>query len=68
MKVRELRALLRKLDQADLDPDDTVIFDAEKMSIIVVRVRPGLHQPFDDDPEFCLTDEDKQFLRSLRIL
>jgi hypothetical protein len=66
MKVRDLRALLAKLDKADLDPDDTVIFDSATRSVTVVRVRPGMHQPV-GDPELSLTDEDKEFLRALRI-
>lgn len=66
VKVRELLALAARLSTAD--PEGTVIFDQENRCVIVVVVRPGMHQPFDEEPDpLRLTEQDKQFLQAMRI-
>lgn len=66
MKVRELLALAARLHNAD--PDATVIFDAENRCAIVVGLRPGMHQPVDEEADLLrLTEQDKQFLQAMRI-
>lgn len=66
MKVRELLQLAARLSTAD--PEGTVIFDPENRCVIVVVVRPGMHQPFDEETDLLrLTEQDKQFLQAMRI-
>ncbi len=65
VKVRELLELAARLSTAD--PDATVLFDPENRCAIVVVVRPGMHQPFDEEPDpLHLTEQDKQFLQAMR--
>ncbi len=66
VKVRELLELAARLSTAD--PDATVLFDQQRRCAIVVVVRPGMHQPFDEEPDLLhLTEQDKQFLQAMRI-
>ncbi len=67
VKVRELLELAARLSTAD--PEGTVIFDAENRCAIVVVVKPGMHQPFEEDETdlLRLTEQDKQFLQAMRI-
>ncbi len=65
--MRDLKALLFRLEEAGADPDDTIMLSSDGRSAIIVKVRPGMHQSFEDDAELALTDEDREFLRALRI-
>jgi hypothetical protein len=66
VKVRELLELADRLSTAD--PEGTVVFDHENRCVIVVVVRPGMHQPFEEEPDLLrLTEQDKRFLQAMRI-
>lgn len=62
MKVRELMARL-----AWADPEDNVVLDPDSQCLRLFRTRPGLFQPLDDLEVLGLTDQDKEFLRAMRI-
>lgn len=63
--MRDLKALLSRLEEVDADPDDLVVFAPDGTYLLVVRAAGGMHQTFDDDLD--LTEADREFLRSLRI-
>jgi hypothetical protein len=66
VKVRELLEVAARLAHAD--PEGTVIFDHANRCLIVVVVRPGMHQPFEEETDpLRLTEQDKQFLQAMRI-
>ncbi len=65
MKVRDLKALLSRLEEVNAEPDDSLIFTADERYVLLVRAVAGMHQSFDD--ELPLTEADREFLRALRI-
>jgi hypothetical protein len=62
MKVRELIARL-----AMSDPEDNVVFDPDSQCLRVFNTRLGLFQPLDELEVLGLTEQDKEFLRAMRI-
>jgi hypothetical protein len=63
MTVKQLIELLSRAD-----PADRVIVDQKTGCLLILGVRAGLHQSFEDDEiALQLTDSDKEFLRSMRI-
>jgi hypothetical protein len=62
MKVRDLLARLK-----DTDPDFLVVIGSQ--SLMIVNPRPGfcLREELENDESSCLTEQDEEFLRSLRI-
>jgi hypothetical protein len=62
MKVRDLLARLR-----DTNPDFLVVLGSR--SLMIVDPRPGfcLREELEEDENSRLTDQDEEFLRSLRI-
>ncbi len=65
LKVRDLKALLSRLEEVNAKPDDTLIFAADERYVMLVRAVGGMHQSFDD--ELPLTEADREFLRALHI-
>lgn len=61
MRVRLLLALLAKVD-----PRDLVVVDGQG-DLLCLNDRPGMHQPLDELEPAVFTDEDRRFLRALRI-
>jgi len=64
MKVRELLARLQ-----NADPDFVIVIDAASQSLLIVNPKPGFCDPTEVE-EFenpCLTKQDQEFLRDLRI-
>jgi hypothetical protein len=62
MTVRQLISLLAKAD-----PDATIMVDSKTGSLLILSCKAGMHQSFDDQPGLALTEDDKDFLRSMRI-
>jgi hypothetical protein len=60
MKVRELLTLL-----SSADPEDIVVFEASSESLLLISVRPGMNQTFEDLT--VLTLEEKELLRAMHI-
>ncbi len=60
MRVRELLALLSKAD-----PEDTVVFDTNSDSLLLITIRPGMHQVVEDCTGF--TVEEEEWLRKMHI-
>ena len=61
MRVRLLLALLAKVD-----PRDLVMVDSEG-DLLFLNDRPGMHQSLDDAELALFSEDDRRFLRSLRI-
>ncbi len=61
MRVRLLLALLAKVD-----PRDLVLADAAG-NLLLLNDRPGMHQPVDEADQTPFSDDDWDFLRTLRI-
>ncbi len=61
MRVRLLLALLAKVD-----PQDLVMADG-KGDLLLLNDRPGMHQPLEEPELPAFSDEDRRFLRALRI-
>jgi hypothetical protein len=62
MTVRELVATLSRCN-----PDDTVICDARSEALLVIGIKPGMHQECGDANLLVLTGKDAEFLNALRI-
>jgi hypothetical protein len=60
MKVRELLTLLSRAD-----PEDIVVFQASSESLLLISIRPGMNQRFEDLT--VLTLEEKELLRAMHI-
>ncbi len=60
MKVCELLEIL-----SEADPDDTVLFDSSSDSLLLIFVRPGMHQTLEDSTASAVGEED--FLRAMHI-
>ena len=67
MKVRDWLQIAARLKAAD--PDSSVLVDERNGCLIVLRVRSGMHQPFEDEDAdlLRLTEQDRKFLRAMRI-
>jgi len=61
MRIRLLLALLAKVD-----PRDLVMVDGSG-DLLLLNDRPGMHQPLEETELAAFSDEDWDFLRSLRI-
>jgi hypothetical protein len=62
MKVHELIARLMRVD-----PEDNVVFDPDSQCLRLFNTRPGLFQPFDELEVLGLTEQDRQFMRDMKI-
>jgi hypothetical protein len=60
MKVCELIPLLSRAD-----PEDLVVFQASSESLLLISIRSGMHQTFDDLT--ALTLEEEELLRAMHI-
>lgn len=60
MKVCELLEVL-----SEADPDDTVLFDSSLDSVVVVSIRSGMHQSFDEFTALSVGEE--EYLREMHI-
>ena len=62
MKVGEL---VRRLTR--VDPEDTVVIDPESGCLWILNTKLGLFQPLDEPGILGLTEDDKEFLRTMNI-
>jgi hypothetical protein len=66
LKLRDLKALLVRLEEANADPDAILVFSPDERYVLLVRPHSGMHQPM-DEPELELSEQDREFLRALHI-
>lgn len=62
MTVRELIAVL-----SQHDPESQVICDARSEALLILGVRPGMHQEGPQEERLRLSREDRKFLGAMHI-
>lgn len=60
MKVCELLEAL-----SGADPDDIVVFDSSSDSLLLMSIRPGMHQMLEDSAALAVGEE--EFLHAMHI-
>jgi hypothetical protein len=60
MKVCDLLEVL-----SEADPDDIVLFDSSSDSLLLIFIRSGMHQTFEDSTALAVGEEG--FLRAMHI-
>ncbi len=49
------------------DPEDLLVWEARSEALLVIGVRPGMHQEWPENENLRLTAQDIHFLGALRI-